>query len=308
MVEETRHIGRTANKPVVHTLERNVRIEVWGGYNTIGGNCVIVRDRDEVIILDQGINFTVLRKYYGGSIQPEIVEDLREVGALPPKTIYEGVSEVYISHLHLDHLGSLAIPFEYDVEVYVPSRNVLEKLFNFWYWSWKELLLPATFDLSDLKDVPTSKKIKSILVSHSAYPSYSFLIETSEGVILYTGDFRINSPIGMVSTLENYQKALGVGEVDVLIIEGTNFSRRLTPLTAEDVRRMLSRVLERYDQNIIFVSAHPLDAENLLLVSNILRDNGFEPVFTHAKYAELMDVQLSELGINNRSFLSLIHI
>ena len=270
-----------SRQPVTFSLGKNVEIEIWGGFNTIGGNCIVVRDRDEAIILDQGINFTAFKKYYGGFIQPEIVEDLREVGALPPKTIYEEVSEVYISHFHLDHLGSLAIPFEYDVEIYIPSKYVLEKLSNFWYWSWKELLLPSTFDLSELKNMTTSKRVKLIQVSHSAYPSYSFLIETSEGNILYTGDFRVNSPIDMVNSLENYQEVLEDNKVDVLIIEGTNFSRRVTPLTAGEVRSMLERILSKYDQKHLFISAHPLDIESFLLVSDILKNKGFDLVLTH---------------------------
>jgi len=294
-----------SGKSVTFSLGEDVKIEVWGGFNTIGGNCIVVKDRDEAIILDQGINFTAFKKYYGGFIQPEIVEDLREIGAIPPKTIYEDASEIHISHLHLDHLGSLAIPFEYDVRVYVPSRHVLEKLSNFWYWNWKELLLPSTFDLSELKDVSTSKSVRLIRVSHSAYPSYSFLIETSEGSILYTGDLRVNSPIGIVNTLENYQKVLEDSKVDMLIIEGTNFSRRMTPLTAEEAKSILVRVLNKYDQKYIFISAHPLDVESFLLVSNILKEKGYELVLTHAKYAELLDVQLEKLGAGDVAFFLL---
>jgi len=305
MVEEAGVMKNPSGKPVIFSLGKNVRIEVWSGLNTIGGNCVVVKDRSEAIILDQGINFTVFKKYYGGFIQPEIVEDLREVGAIPPKTIYEGASEIHISHLHLDHLGSLAIPFEYDVRVYVPSRHVLEKLSNFWYWSWKELLLPSTFDLSELKDAPTSERVRLIRVSHSAYPSYSFLIETFEGNIFYTGDFRINSPIGVVNTLENYQKVLEDSKVDMLIIEGTNFSRRMTPLTAEDVKNMLVRILNKYNRKYIFISAHPLDIESFLLVSNILKNKEYELVLTHAKYAELLDVQLEELRARDMAFFLL---
>lgn len=37
-------------------------------------------------------------------------------------------------------------------------------------------------------------RVRAIQVSHSAYPSYAYVVETSEGTILYTGDFRVRSP------------------------------------------------------------------------------------------------------------------
>ena len=295
-----------SKKPRVFNLGEHTKIEVWGGYSTIGGNCIVVRDRGEAIVLDQGLDFSTFKEYYGGFIQPEITEDLREIGAIPPKTIYDGASDVYISHLHLDHLGSLAIPIEYDVRVYVPSKRVLEKLSSFWISNWKELLLPSSFNLSDLIDVASSSKnVKPIPVSHSSYPSYSFLVETSEGDILYTGDFRASSPAKLVDTVESLEKVLDGRGVDVLIAEGTNFSRKMTPLTGEDVVNMLSRILDKYDQRHIFVSAHPLDIETFLLISNILRAKGFEPVLTHAKYAALLDACLREIGIKDIGFLLL---
>lgn len=281
-------------KPIVFDMGRSVKIEVWGGFNTIGGNCIVIRDHNEGIMLDQGVCFSRFKKFYGRFIQPEIVEDLREVGAIPPRKVYEGVSEIYISHLHVDHLGSLSIPFEYDVKVFVPSKTILEKLANFWYWGWKELLLPSDYDFTDLKDVTKSKRIKVIQVSHSAFPSYSFLVETSEGTILYTGDFRINSPLD-ISTLKSYSSI--EGEVDLLIIEGTNFLRRQTPLTPEDIKQIFKRILSKYDRNYLFLSTHMLDAESFILVSKILQERGYDLVLTHTKYGELLDEQLKILGL-----------
>mgnify|MGYP000480479504 CR=1 FL=1 len=281
-------------KPKVFELGNNVKIEVWGGFNTIGGNCIVIRDRDEGIMFDQGLCFSKFKKFYGGAIQPEIVEDLREIGAIPPREVYEGISEIYISHFHIDHLGSLAIPFEYDVDLFIPSTSVFERLSRFWTLGWKELLLPSDFDLTDLKDVSKAKRAKPIQVSHSAYPSYSYIIETSEGNILYTGDFRVESPL-KINTLENFSNI--EERVDVVIIEGTNFLRRQTPLTSSDAVRILERVLGKYERKYIFLSAHPIDMESFLLAIRVLQKHDFVPVLTHTKYAELLDAQLRLLKL-----------
>ena len=282
-------------KPTVFELGKNVRIEIWGGLNSIGGNCVVIKDRDEGLMLDQGLSFSQFKKFYGGFIEPEIVEDLREIGAIPPKEAYENVLGVYISHLHIDHLGSLSIPFEYDVKLYVPSKYTLEKLSRFWTWGWKELLLPSDFDLTELEDISVSEKVKAIQVSHSAFPAYSFLVETSEGTIFYSGDFRTKSPL-CINTLENFNSI--EGSVDVAIVEGTNFLRRQTPLTPDDAVRILKRILDKYKRNYLFLSIHPLDVESFLLASKVLQEYEFTPVLTHTKYAELFDMQLKLLKLS----------
>jgi len=47
-----------------------VKIRVYGGLNEIGGNCVVIEDGDRKIVFDNGIRFSLLRKFYGGRIEP----------------------------------------------------------------------------------------------------------------------------------------------------------------------------------------------------------------------------------------------
>jgi ribonuclease J len=104
-------------------LERQygrVKVKVYGGLDEIGGNCVVVEDGDNKIVFDNGIRFSVLRKYYGGRVEPFGLSELRTIGALPPLDAFQEAIAVYISHFHLDHTGLLSsIPP--DVSIRVPS-------------------------------------------------------------------------------------------------------------------------------------------------------------------------------------------
>ncbi|MGC9106702.1 MAG: hypothetical protein ACP5IE_00715 [Infirmifilum sp.] len=57
-------------KPQLAITEGSVTIEIYGGYGEIGGNCLVVKDKNRKIVFDNGIRFRVLKEYYGGRIQP----------------------------------------------------------------------------------------------------------------------------------------------------------------------------------------------------------------------------------------------
>uniref|UniRef100_A0A7C2BLL1 MBL fold metallo-hydrolase n=1 Tax=Thermosphaera aggregans TaxID=54254 RepID=A0A7C2BLL1_9CREN len=144
------------------------RVVIYGGFNTVGGNCVVVRSPSVSVMLDQGVNFQQLRRFYGITVQPDSVEELREMGVLPPREAYEGVDEVVITHLHLDHVGSLNVPG--DTPVYVPSVEVAEALSHSWWFGWKQQLLPPTLSFRGLRGVEDSRRVRAVRVSRSAFP------------------------------------------------------------------------------------------------------------------------------------------
>jgi len=266
-------------------------IRIYGGSHSIGGNCIVVRSPSFNVMLDQGVNFAQLERYYGISIQPDTVEELREMGVLPPREAYDGVDEIYVTHLHLDHLGSLNIPG--DIQTYLPSREVAEAISRSWWFGWKQHLIPKTQSFDGFRNIPESKHVKYSMVSHSAYPSYALRIDADDATILYTGDLRIGGLHRVSgSTLEGLGK-LAEGGVDVLIVEGTNFGRRMNYLPPEYFKDVITGILEKYGNNTIFVSAHPIDLEATLSLLELLWERGFTPVFLNQYYAKLLDVMIT---------------
>ena len=268
----------------------NTEIKIYGGYNNIGGNCIVIKSPSRTIMLDQGVNFSQLRKFYGFYILPDSVEELREMSVLPRREAYKDVEEIYVSHFHLDHLGSLNTPI--DVPIYLPSREIIEILPRSWFFGWKQQLLPETLSLYDFRNIEEGR-IRYARVSHSAFPSYAFRIDTDDVSILYTGDFRISSPIKLFNDpLEEFEN-LSEDGVDVLIIEGTNFGRRMSYMTSEGFNHLLNDLLIHYDRKIFFISTHPLDLESLLATFEIIQRNNFNIVFTSNYYAQLVDKMMN---------------
>jgi len=74
--------------PQLIVSEGSITLEFYGGYREIGGNCVVVKDRNRKIVFDNGIRFQVLKKYYRGRIQPLGINELRSIGAIPPLNVF----------------------------------------------------------------------------------------------------------------------------------------------------------------------------------------------------------------------------
>jgi len=47
-------------------------------------------------------------RYYAGIVSPRGVAELRNLGVLPKPEWYEDSDSIYVSHMHLNHLGALS--------------------------------------------------------------------------------------------------------------------------------------------------------------------------------------------------------
>ena len=247
-----------------------VNVRALSGFGSIGGNFIRIEDQDRVLVFDQGIRFDVMSNYYSWLASPRGLTELRELGAIPKPEWYEGASAVYITHMHLDHLGLLSnIPFE--TEVCLPSLLTYKDMEERWMTSPSWLsLLPGKYYLKfrELKPLRTDRNgVMAIPVSHSAYPAYALLYFGSNRTVLYTGDFRIEGFLTSeeVQTLRGGMDVLAYlrenpdVKVDTLIIEGTNVGSSGIPLAPEEALGIIRRLTSAH--TLVVTSLHGLDLE-----------------------------------------------
>jgi len=247
-----------------------IKINILGGAESIGGNFVKIEDGDRILIFDQGIRFDVMASYYTPLITPRSVAELRLLGALPNPQWYRGAKDIYISHMHLDHLGALSnIPEK--MTVHLPSLTVYGIFEERWMESptWLSLIPRKYYlNLEELKPLETDKNdVMAIPVSHSAHPSYAFLYFGKNETILYTGDFRVKSFLqeeefikmkGSVD-LFTYLRENKDLKIDTLIIEGTNIGSSRPPITPSEATQMIRKISSNHTP--IIATLHPLDVE-----------------------------------------------
>jgi len=135
-------------------------------------------------------------------------------------------STVFLSHAHFDHITHIEF-----LDPAIPvCMGVGTKLFM---ESMEETGFFADYGVHPCNKFRTGHKIKigdltvePIAVDHSIPAAYGFIIHTSEGTVVYTGDLRRHGP--RKDLTENFIEKAKEAEPTALICEGTRMAERET--------------------------------------------------------------------------------
>ena len=189
-----------------------MNIIIHRGTHQIGGSAIEISTKSTRIILDFGNELSLDEKY------------------IPINLDIDGVTKgipdcegIIISHYHMDHLGQLTSVFP-EIPLYMGELSKEVAMIATEYQD-KNLYLRLlganifrggeAFTIGDIR-------IRPLVIDHSAVDSYMFVIEAEGKRVLYTGDFRMH---GLRSHIVEKLLKTYIGEVDVLITEGTLVSR-----------------------------------------------------------------------------------
>jgi ribonuclease J len=275
-----------------------VEIKILNGSASIGGNFIRIEDGDRTIIFDQGIRFDLMSRFYSGFIVPRGVAELRNIGALPKPEWYDGANGIYVSHMHLDHLGALSnIPQE--TKVSLPSMAVYEDMEEKWGTSptWLSLIPRKYYvEIEELKPLENDENnIMALPVSHSAYPSYAFIYYGKNETVLYTGDFRIESfldqsifrELNQGDDLITFMEENRDIKIDTLIIEGTNIGSDRIPITPKEATKIIEKLAKNRRQ--LLVTLHSLDVEYAYMLASMAEEMKMQVAIASAPLAKLLE-------------------
>jgi ribonuclease J len=187
----------------------------------------------------------------------------------------EGASAVYISHLHLDHVG-LLLTIDPSTRVVLPDRDVARATIGTWYersQRWLAYVVPRWSSTASAKLLSQDENsVVAIPVSHSAYPAASFLYFGRGGTFFYSGDIRLQALVQLHPPLEEVLEKLGVDRVDVAVVEATNIGGRATPITRSAFDEIVRNSVGVFDG--VAVSIDPHDLESLLYLYRVSEESG----------------------------------
>ena len=191
-----------------------VRVIVLGGLEEVGRNCTLIEYKNDIIIIDMGLEF------------PE--EDMPGVDYIIPNMSYlkgkeKNVRGVIITHGHYDHIGAIphTVPNIGNPPVYaLPiAAGIIKKRQT-------DFKTPA-INLKQIKIDDELKlgafKVHFFHINHNIPDSAGIVIETPEGTICHTGDWKFDyHPVGTEPA--DFHKIARVGEagVDLLMGDSTN--------------------------------------------------------------------------------------
>jgi len=283
-----------------------VSLTFHGGVNEIGGNKILLQDKDTKIFLDFGKGFTTLGDYFEEYLAPRSsngILDYITMGLVPDiPGIYRDdlmfkagreikepdVDAAIISHAHADHVDYASFLHK-DIPLYMGQttqnlvkaiqerssgaldRQVLEyRLAGAKYGDPKIPRTVNTFRTGE-KFAIGSLEIEPIHVDHSVPGAYGFIIYTSEGPVVYTGDLRRHGTKPQM-TEEFVAKAKEVKPV-ALIAEGTRIKDEPTNESEQLVYKQ-SDALTAKTSNLIFADFNFKDVDRVRTFYDIAKKNG----------------------------------
>ena len=223
--------------------KESLRIIPLGGLGEIGKNITAIEYEDEIIVIDCGISF------------PD--EDMYGIDLVIPDIKYlldnkDKVKGLFLTHGHEDHIG--AIPYilkQINMPVYGTKLTIglVESKLKEHDMLSKSNLIP----ISPGESIKLNKLIiEFIRVTHSIAESCALAIHTPIGIILHTGDFKIDyTPIdGKVMDLNRIAQ-LGQEGILLLMADSTNVERAGHSLSEKIIGETLNRIISNANGRVI---------------------------------------------------------
>jgi ribonuclease J len=257
-----------------------VNITFYGGVGEIGGNKILLEDDDSRILLDFGMNFVERSKFYSEPwLSPRDERGLLEFGLLPQVSgLYKfddkepEIDAVFLSHSHTDHTAYISF-LNRKIPVYCGETTALI------LQAFSEIN-PKSFD-NDIQGLQfrtfhTGDKIKlgsvevePIHVDHSVPGSYGFIVHTTEGAVIYSGDFRLHGTKPQMT--EEFVEAAAATKPIALLCEGTNLVGA-DYATEQEVNAKLGKVVST-SQNLVLAAFRHTDIDRTRTLSEVASRN-----------------------------------
>ena len=223
-----------------------VKIIPLGGVNEIGKNLTVIEYKNDIVIIDCGLKF------------PD--EDMFGIDLVIPDINYllknrEKISGIFLTHGHEDHIGALPYVLkELNVPVYGTKLTlgiVETKLKEHGLLSTTELIRVKPRDMIRLNSV----SVEFIKTNHSIADSVAIAIHTPLGVVLHTGDFKVDfTPIdGEPMDFARFAE-IGKKGVLALMADSTNVERPGYTRSERNVGESLTRIFGKTKGRIIIAT------------------------------------------------------
>jgi len=263
-----------------------VRIIPLGGLGEIGLNSMVFEDEETVFIVDAGLMFPEAYMLGVDYVIPNF-QYLREKHAK--------VAGIVLTHAHEDHVG--ALPYllrEINAPVFgTPfTIGIVEKKLE-------EHGLISAARLHRISPDETVRfgrfELGFIRVCHSVVDGVGVAVQTPEGLIMHTGDFKIDEHAGgSMATDVNGFARYGDKGVLALLSDSTNVEREGYTTAESEIGSVLAKIAEKSTGRII-VALFASSISRIKQITDIAVSNGRKVVFNGRSIENSVNIA-KELG------------
>ena len=261
--------------------DAKIKIIPLGGLNAIGMNITVIEDENDIIVIDCGNAFPT--------------EDLLGIDLVIPDVTYlkrnqNKIRGMVLTHGHEDHIG--AIPYilkELNMPIYGTKLTlalVEGKLKEHKIVGYKL----NTVNFSDIIKLG-NMYVEFIKTNHSIVDSAALAIYTRAGIVMHTGDFKVDyTPVfGDTIDLTHFAEIGRMG-VLALLSDSTNATKQGFTMSERTVGKIFDSIFNEHNNDRIIVST---------FASNV--DRVRQVIDTAAKYGR-------KVAIEGKSMINIITI
>lgn len=263
-----------------------VKIIPLGGLNAIGMNITVIEDENDIVVIDCGNAFPS--------------EDLFGVDLVIPDVSYlkknqNKIRGMVLTHGHEDHIG--AIPYilkELNMPIYGTKLTlalVEGKLKEHDIVGYKL----NTVNFSDVIKLGNIY-VEFIKTNHSIADSAALAIYTKAGIIMHTGDFKIDyTPVFGDSIDLPHFAEIGRMGVLALLSDSTNATKQGFTMSEKTVGKIFDSIFNEYDHNRIIVSTFASNVDRVQQIINTATKYGRKVVIEGRSMINIINIA-TELG------------
>jgi ribonuclease J len=241
-----------------------------GGLGEFGMNCMAVRWGDDIIVIDAGLMFPEAELLGVDIVVPDIsylIENRQKVRA------------IVLTHGHEDHIGALPwILSELNVPVWGTEFTLA--------YVEDKLDEHGLLENADLREIRAGERFKvgaftihPIQVTHSLVDCVALAVHTPLGVVLHTGDFKVD-PTPTDNKLFDLHGFAEYGKEGVLALlqDSTNVERKGYTPSERAVRRKFDEVFARTERRL-FISCFSSSIHRIKLAIELAHEHGRKIAF-----------------------------
>ena len=222
-----------------------LRIFALGGLGEIGRNMTVFECAGELIIVDCGVLFPEEH-------QPGIDLILPDFG--PIRDRMDEIAAVVLTHGHEDHIGALPYLLRHRADIPVLGSRLTLALVE--AKMREHRISPQTQIVKDGEVAQLGPfSVEFLAVNHSIPDAMALAIRTVAGVVLHTGDFKMDQlPMdGRITDLNGFARIAAEG-VDILMADSTNAEIPGFVPSEREIMPVLDAVFLRAEGRIIVAS------------------------------------------------------
>jgi ribonuclease J len=250
---------------LINKINNSIKLITLGGIGEIGKNMYLVEVDKDIIIIDAGLMF------------PE--EEMLGIDIVIPDITYlkenkDRVKAIFLTHGHEDHIGALSYVLrQIDVPVYGTKLTLAlasAKLKEQDYYGKTNFIEVNSDTIVNLDAVDVS----FFKTNHSIPDSVGVCIHTSEGIIVYTGDFKFDQAATKLYKPE-IGKMASIGDQGVLCLLSDSTEAEKPGYTASEaiVEREMSNAFYNAPGRII-AACFASDINRIQHIFNAAEENG----------------------------------